>query len=124
MSHTDIETESPAPTQLYTSHDSIPYRDAAQIRDHDAVAGDAVADGAAAYTRYSEIPDGEIVAVHPDGFATAVHLSSMRMTTVALDVVPRDVLTTASAETDLESYTLLVFGRPSRTPNHSIQEYC
>jgi len=118
----DIEPQAPA--QLYTSHESIPYRIGARIRDHDALPGDAVAEGAAAYTRYSETPDDEVVAVHPDGFATAVHLSSMRMMTVALDAVPQTVLTTASAETELASSTLLVFGRPSRTPTHSIQEYC
>jgi hypothetical protein len=123
MSQTDLESESAAPTHLYTVHDSIPYRVAARIQDHDVLSDDAVAEGAAAYSRYSETPDGEIVAVHPDGFATAVHLGAMTMKAVSLEAVPQEVLTAESAETDLGSYSLLVFGRPSRSPNHSIQQY-
>jgi len=45
------------------------------------------------------------------------------MTTVSLEVISQDVITAVTGEVDLESYSLLVFGRPSRTPNHSIQEY-
>ncbi|MBB6644886.1 hypothetical protein [Halobellus ruber] len=125
MSQTDTDTESDltALPHLYTVHDSIPYGVAARIRNHDAVPGNAIAEGAAAYHRYLETSDEEIVAVHPDGFATAVHLGSMTMATVSLDAAPQDVLTAVADEIDLESYSLLVFGRPSRTPDHSIQEY-
>jgi hypothetical protein len=118
-----METEFEAPTNLYTIHDSIPYGAAARIRDHDGLTAEAIAEGAAAYHRYLETPDEEIVAAHPDGFATAVHLGSMTMTTVSLDAVSQDVITAVADEINLESYSLLVFGRPSRTPNHSIQEY-
>ena len=123
MSQTDTDSEFTAPPHLYTVHDSIPYSVATRIRTHDAVTDDVIAEGAAAYRRYAETPDEEIVAAHPDGFATAVHLGSMTMTTVSLDAVPHDVLTAVADEIDVESYSLLVFGRPSQTPNHSIQEY-
>ena len=123
MSQTDTESELTAPPHLYTVHDSIPYRTATRIRTHDAVTDNVIAEGAAAYRRYSETPDEEIVAAHPEGFATAVHLGSMTMTTVSLDAVPHNLLTAVADEIDVESYSLLVFGRPSQTPNHSIQEY-
>jgi hypothetical protein len=123
MSQTDTQLELTVPPHLYAVHDSIPYSVATEIRTHDAVTDDVIAEGAAAYRRYAETPDEEIVAAHPDGFATAVHLGSMTMTTVSLDIAPQDVLTAVGDEADLESYSLLVFGRPSQTPNHSIQEY-
>ncbi|MBB6644880.1 hypothetical protein [Halobellus ruber] len=123
MSQTDTESDLTPPPHLYTVHDSIPYGVATRIRTHDAVPDDVIAEGAAAYRRYAETPNEEIVAAHPDGFATAVHLGSMTMTTVSLDVVPDDVLTAVADDIDVESYSLLVFGRPSQTPNHSIQEY-
>lgn len=123
MSQTDTESELTAPPQLYTVHDSIPYRVATRIRTHDAIPDGTIAEGAAAYRRYSQTPDKEIVAVHPDGFATAVHLASMTMTTLSLDAIPQNVAAAVADELDIESYSLLVFGRPPQTPNRSIQEY-
>lgn len=123
MSRTNPESELTTPPHLYTVHDSVPYRIATQIRDHDGLAGDAVATGAPAYHRYSQTPDDEVVAAHPDGYATAVHLASITMTTVSLEAVPDDVLTIVADDVDITSYSLLVFGRPPRTPNHSIHEY-
>ncbi|MFD1600494.1 hypothetical protein [Halobellus rarus] len=124
-SHTESTPQNETPTQLYRIHNSIPYSSANRIRTCDTLADGATAVGATAYYRYRQTPAENVVAAHPDGWATAMHLGSLTMTAVSLEAVPADILTKVQAVTDcdVESYSLLVLGRPPTSPNQSLESY-
>lgn len=85
----------------------------------------ATATGAEANYWYTETADDAVLAVHPESWGGSNLLAMMTMEAIRLNAVPESVLEGINESTavDLDEYSLLVFGRPSATSNHAIQEY-
>ena len=125
MPHTDIKGLPDPPTNLYTRHESIPYGTAKKIHSCEAIEPVATATGAEANYWYRETADNAVLAVHPESWGGSKLLARMTMEAIRLNAVPESVLEEINESTnvDLDEYSLLVFGRPSGTTNHAIQEY-
>ncbi|ERJ05698.1 hypothetical protein HLRTI_002320 [Halorhabdus tiamatea SARL4B] len=125
MPHTDIEGLPETPSNLYTTHESISYSTAKKILGHEAIDTASTATGAEANYWYTETTDDAVLAVHPESWGGSKLLARMTVEAIQLNAVPEGILEelNESTDIDLDEYSLLVFGRPSATPNHAIQEY-
>jgi hypothetical protein len=110
---------------LFVEYSSIGYGAVSELLPPTEIPPEGVSRHADAVQTMGETPDSAILAVAPDGMASAYKLAQTPLTTIQIPALPDGIIAELSSKTerDLSAYSLLVYGRPSTHPNHTLQEY-